>query len=115
MNNVTIAGTEFQVAVDAPGEYELVAASQTNQALGNGAGGAKGDVIDTLVCVVSTAATSAVSIKDGADTAIQVLPNAVGGGIGTYVLKLNVKSRTGAWQVTTGAGVAVLALGQFTD
>lgn len=93
-------------------EYETVAASQTTQALG--ATGATGDFLEGLICIVSTAATSQVQIKDGAGTAITVLPNAVGGGVGTYPIPLGITSTAGAWQITTAAGVAVLAVGSFT-
>lgn len=98
--------------IDADYYYETVAAGQTNQALG--ATGALGDYLGSLICVVATAATAQVQIKDGADSAITVFPNSPGGGVGTYVLKIGLKSRTGAWQVTTGAGVSVIAKGSFS-
>lgn len=93
--------------------YETVAASQTAQALGSG-GGAKGDYLKHLTVVVGTAATAQVQIKDGSDTAITVFPNSPGGGIGTYTVKIEACSRTGAWQVTTGAGSSVVASGHFS-
>lgn len=92
-------------------DYETVAAGQTAQALGTT--GATGDYIAGLTCVVSTAATSQVTLLDGA-TSIVVLPNNVGGGIGTYDIPLGLVSVSGAWSVTTGAGVAVIARGNFT-
>jgi hypothetical protein len=92
-------------------EYETVAAAQSDQILGS-TGGA-GDYLEGLLCVVATAATSIVQIKDGAGSAITVHPNAVGGGVGTYYVPINTKSRDGAWSVTTGAGVSVLATGNF--
>lgn len=98
--------------IDGVGEYQTVAASQSNQVLG--ATGAAGDYLGRLVCVVSTAATAQVQIKDGSNSAITVLPNSPGGGVGTYVIPLGLKSQAGAWQVTTGAGVAVIACGAFT-
>lgn len=94
-----------------PSHYETVAAGQTAQVLG--AAGAAGDFLDTLTLVVSTAATAAVSILDGS-TSIAVFPNSPGGGIGTYVLPVKLRSKTGPWKVTTGAGVAVIASGTFT-
>jgi hypothetical protein len=93
-------------------EYETVAASQTAQVLG--AIGAAGDLLSRLICVVTTAATAQVQIKDGSDTAITVFPNSPGGGVGTYTIPIGLQSRTGAWQVTTGAGVAVIACGVFS-
>lgn len=97
---------------DAGDQYETVAASQTNQALG--ATGALGDYLKGLILVVATAATAATTIKDGSDTAISIFPNSPGGGVGTYYVPVGLKSRTGAWQITTGAGVSVIALGSFS-
>ncbi len=93
-------------------QYEAVAASQTTQTLGPT--GAVGDYLECLTCVVATAATSQVQIKDGANTAITVLPNAVGAGVGTYTIPLGLISTNGAWQVTTAAGVSVIGSGRFT-
>ena len=92
-------------------DYETVAASQTGQVLG--ASGAAGDLLARLVLVVTTAATAAVSILDGA-TSIQVFPTSPGGGIGTYTIPLDLVSVNGAWSITTGAGVAVIAVGRFS-
>jgi hypothetical protein len=64
------------------GFYETVAASQTDQVLGS-TGAKKGDYLEQLVLVVATAATAATSIKDGSGSAISVMPNSPGGGIGT--------------------------------
>jgi hypothetical protein len=92
-------------------QYEHVAASQTAQVLGGT--GAVGDYLHRLICTVSTAATSVVTILDGS-TSHTVLPNAVGGGIGVYNIEVNAASKNGAWKVTTGAGVEVLAMGIFS-
>lgn len=112
------SGAEFvdttnSVAVVEQGQfdYETVAASQTNQVLG--VTGALGDFLHRLVCVVATAATAQVQIKDGANAAITVFPNSPGGGIGTYTIELNITSTNGAWQITTGAGVSVIGIGRF--
>ena len=93
-------------------DYETVAASSTDQVLG--ATGAVGDYLGRLVCVVTTVLTSTVSIKDGSGSSISILPANVTPGIGTYVLDLGIKSIAGAWSVTTGAGVSVVAIGAFT-
>lgn len=97
---------------DAATEYETVAASQTDQVLG--ATGAAGDYLGKLIIVVSTAATAQVQIKDGSGSAITVFPNSPGGGVGTYVVAIGLKSTTGGWKVTTGAGSAVIAAGLFS-
>jgi hypothetical protein len=110
--NQEIATPSPSRPIDRGNMYETVAASQTDQTLGTN--GARGDLLSILICVVSTAATASVSIQDGSDTAIEVLPNNPGAGIGTYVIPFNLHSRTGAWSITTGAGVAVLATGEFS-
>jgi hypothetical protein len=94
-------------------DWVTVAASQTKQVLG--ATGAKGDLLVRLVCVVATAATAQVQIGDSASgTSLTVLPNSPGGGIGTYVIDLDLQSFAGGWVVTTAAGVSVIAVGTFT-
>lgn len=92
--------------------YEAVAASATAQVLGTA--GAAGDYLEALLCVVATAATAQVQITDGAGSAITVFPNSPGGGIGSYSIPIGAKSASGAWKVTTGAGVSVIATGSFT-
>jgi len=89
--------------------YEAVAASQTDQALGTT--GAAGDVLEVLVCTVATAATSAVSIKDGSGSAIPVL--AANTPIGVYPVVIGARSTSGAWKVTTAAGVTAIGIGTF--
>ena len=79
--------------------YEHVAASQTAQVLGTT--GAKGDYIHRLICTVTTAATGNVVLVDGS-------------GIGVYNVEINAVSADGAWKVTTGAGVEVMAVGIFS-
>jgi hypothetical protein len=105
------AGYAYEQGDVGPGfEWETVAASQTDQMMG--ATGAAGDYLDHLIIVVSTAATAAVSIEDG-DTNIAVFPNSPGGGVGTYIVPVNLKSLVGGWEITTGAGAAVIAVGRF--
>jgi hypothetical protein len=92
-------------------QYETVAAGQTDQVLGTNGGA--GDYLEGLLCVVATAATSTVQIQDGAGSEITVLPANVGAGIGSYYLPIKAISTAGAWSVTTGAGVSVVATGRF--
>jgi len=91
---------------------QTIAAGQTTVALGSA--GAKGDFLARLVCTVGTAATAQVQLKDGSGNAYTILPNSPGGGIGVYTIEIGACSQLGAWQVTTGAGVTVLAVGMFT-
>ena len=95
-------------------KYQAVTASASATALTGGGGGATGDYLAGLVCVVATASTSQVQITDGSGSAITVLPNAVGAGVGTYQVPLGIFSTSGAWKVTTAAGVSVVAVGDFT-
>lgn len=90
--------------------YVTVAVSKTDQWLG----GKSGDHLDRLICVVGTAASSSVSLKDGSGGSVSVLPANVGGGVGTYVVEVNAPSQSGPWRITTGAGVTVVAVGDFT-
>lgn len=92
--------------------YETVAASQTDQVLG--VAGAAGDYLARLIITVNTAATAAVSIEDATGANIPIMPNSPGGGVGVYVVEIGVASKIGGWEVTTGAGSTVLAIGTFT-
>lgn len=96
------------------GNYETVAASQTAQALG--ATGNAGDYLLGLLIVPATTSPGAVAIKDGSAAAITVF---AGGASSLTELKpiwipLKAVSANGAWQITTGANVSVVATGLFT-
>ena len=96
-------------------QYEHVAASSTAQVLGGT--GAVGDYLHRIICTVSTAATAAVQVVDGTGVGIlthTILPNSPGGGIGVYNVEINAVSANGAWKITTGAGVEVMAVGIFS-
>jgi len=101
-----VVRTERQMA------YKAIAASQSDSVLGTV--GAEGDLLESLVITVGTAATAAVSIKDGSGSSIPILPNSPGGGLGVYVVPLSILALTGPWKVTTGAGSTVVATGRFT-
>ena len=93
-------------------QYEHVAVSQTAQVLGGT--GAVGDYLHRLICTVSTAATGNVIILDGTGFSHTILPASAGTGINSYNIEVNAISRNGAWKITTGAGVEVLAIGIFS-
>lgn len=106
------AGQEQYEAVRVGGEaYEDVAAGQAAQILGGV--GKRGDSIARLVVVVSTSATSQVSLQDGANADTTIVP--ANAPIGTSVIELGIRSINGPWKVTTGAGVTVRAIGSFSD
>lgn len=90
-------------------QYETVAASQTAQVLGGT--GAIGDYIHRLVITVATAATGTVALLDNA-TSIPITD--ANTPIGVYSVEINARSASGAWKVTTGAGVSVMAVGIFS-
>jgi len=90
--------------------YEHVAASQTAQVLGGT--GAIGDYLHRLIVTVSTAATSTVTLIDNATTVHTLVP--ANTPIGCYSINIEAVSLTGAWKITTAAGVEVLAVGIFS-
>lgn len=95
------------------GEYETVTASQRDQALG--ATGGAGDYIARVVIVPATTSPGEVLLLDNA-TSITVF---VGGASSVSDLKpfsvdLGMTSVSGAWKITTGADVSVVAVGNFS-
>jgi len=101
------------------GMYNTVAASQTTALLGsanNATGGAKGDFLGSLTIVPATTGPGAISIKDGSGSAITVFAGGTTSvtGLNSFTIYINAFSVTGAWQVTTGASVSVVANGAFT-
>lgn len=97
----------------APGTYETVAASQTDQVLGTA--GAAGDTLDGLLVVPATTSPGAVSIKDGAGSAITVFTGGASSvpSLIPFPVPVGARSTGGAWKVTTGANVSVIAVGRF--
>jgi hypothetical protein len=99
-----------------PGEkYQYVAASATNTVLGTSLAGTDDYIMGVLIIPESTAA-GAVSIKDGSDSSMTIFG---GGGVTSlgslipFPVPLGLKSRTGAWTITTGTNVHVIVCGQF--
>jgi hypothetical protein len=92
-------------------QYETVAASQTGQVLGGT--GATGDYIHRLIISVITVASASVTVIDGS-TSIVILTGAAGLVAGVYSVELNMRSNTGKWSITTGAGATVVAVGIFS-
>lgn len=91
--------------------YETVAASATGQVLGGA--GAKGDYLHRLLISINTVATASVTILDGA-ISIPILTGAATVVPGLLSIEVNAASASGAWSVTTGAGVTVVAVGIFS-
>jgi hypothetical protein len=89
-------------------QYEPVPAGQTAQTLG--ANGGINDFLARVIVSVETAATSAVTVYDGLTEVFTVPANTP---VGVYAIEVGVRAVSGAFNVTTGAGVSVLAIGQF--
>lgn len=92
--------------------YKTVAASQTNQILGNSSGG-KGDILQRLIIIPATTSPGAVSIKDGSNAAITIFVGGTVVDISSFHIEIGSTSEQGAWQITTGANVSVIAVGRF--
>ena len=94
--------------------YETVAASQTAQVLGST--GAIGDRILRLIIIPATVAGGVVTLLDGSTS----IPIYVGGAttaitaVKPITVELGMCSVSGAWKVTTGANISVIAVGDFT-
>jgi hypothetical protein len=89
--------------------YETVAASQTATVLGQS--GAVGDLLARVIVTVNTTATSTVTLLDGS-TSIPLMPATTSAGV--YSINIEAQSVSGPWKVTTGAGVTVIAVGNFS-
>lgn len=96
------------------GEYETVAASASDQALG--ATGATGDYLSGLLIVPATTSPGAVSIKDGSGSSITVFTGGASSvsNLVPFFIPLGIKSGSGPWKVTTGANVSAIGVGNFT-
>jgi hypothetical protein len=113
MPSIYTASGGTRVALD-DGQYETVAASKTDQALG--ATGAKGDYLSGLLVVPASTSPGAVSIKDGSGSAITVFAGGTDSVVClvSFPVPLGLVSQNGAWKVTTGANVSVIAVGSFS-
>lgn len=104
--------TPVAIADSYAGEYETVAASQTAQVLG--ATGALGDKIKRLIIVPATVAPGQVLLLDNATSMTIYVGGTVSAALEPIIVTLDMISVSGAWKVTTGANVSVIAVGNFT-
>lgn len=91
--------------------YETVAGGVTGQVLGGV--GATGDYLHRLIISSVTVATASVTIIDGS-TSIVIQTGSATVVAGVVSLELNIRSMTGPWSITTGAGATVVAVGIFS-
>lgn len=103
-----------QMAKSYAGNYEAVAASATDQAMG--ATGATGDFISHLVVVPASTSPGAISIKDGAGSSMTVFAGGASSvsSLAPFQIRLEMTSTAGAWKVTTGASISCIGVGSFT-
>jgi hypothetical protein len=92
-------------------KYETVAASQTEQALG--ATGRTGDYLERLVIVPETTTAGTVALLDGT-VSTNVLVAGTLSNLAPIVIPIGARSTTGAWNITTGTSVHVIAVGIFS-
>lgn len=95
-------------------EYATVEADQTDQALGESGG--VNYLLAGLLLIPQTTSPGAVSVRDGDGDPITLFEGGAGSvsNLVPFFIPLGVKSRGGAWKVTTGANLSVVALGSFT-
>lgn len=103
------------VASTVAGEnYETVAASQTNQILGGA--GAAGDMLDTVTIYPASTSPGNVIVKDGS-TVVATFPGGASSvsNLVPFILAFGNARAVTNWNITTGAGVSVVANGaKFT-
>ena len=92
-------------------EYEDVAASQTDQALGTT--GAAGDLLHALKCATSAASVGTVTVKDGSGSSLTIFLAQSAAAI-LDSPALDWVSVNGAWSVTTGTNTTCRVSGRFS-
>lgn len=94
--------------------FKSVAASQTASTLTQGGSGVAGDYLDGLLVVPATVDPGAIAILDGS-TSYTVFTGGTASVVSLvpFVIPWGSTSKTGAWKVTTGAAVSVVAFGRF--
>ena len=93
--------------------YETVAAGQTAKVLG--ATGATGDFLGELIIIPATTSPGQVLLLDGAMSITIFVGGATSvADLKPFSIKIGAVSKTGAWKITTGTNVSVMAVGRFT-
>ena len=94
-------------------DYETVAASQTGQVFGGA--GAQGDYLSHLLVIPETTSPGAVTIIDNATSIIVFVGGASSvSNLVPFVIPVEARSASGAWSITTGANVHLMAFGKAT-
>lgn len=95
-------------------EYEAFPASSSAEEAG--ATGKRADYLSHLIIVPANTSPGAVSIADGSGSAMTLFAGGADSvaSLHPFTLYLGMKSTGGAWKITTGADVSVIAVGNFT-
>lgn len=93
-------------------EYETVAASQTAQVLG--AAGAVGDYLSHVNVQPTSTTVGVVKVLDNAVEVHAYPGGTVGADLKPFIIPIGAHSVSGAWKITTGAGITATAFGDFT-
>ena len=108
-NTVNVATIDATTNFD----YETVAQSQSNQVMGST--GAVGDLLHHILIIPGNTSPGAVAVYDNG-----ILLNVFPGGansvntLAPINVPLGILSSNGAWKITTGSNVSVIAVGLFT-
>lgn len=109
VNNVNNAlkGYSFARSVSGADMYKAIGAGN-NSVLGIGR---KGDYLDHLIVTVVNNLNCQVTIQDGGDAAITVVPNVLPLGNQVIAVPLGLSSRNNNWTVACNAGASAVAAG----
>lgn len=94
-------------------EYEDVAASQTDQVIGDGGTGA-GQHLSHIIIFPATTSPGAVTLKDGGSSKT-IFPGGASSvsNLAPFTIYFGHDSKSGAFSITTGADVSARAVGDF--
>ena len=115
----TVAGTApvktSVPIIDGANTYNTIAASQSAQALTGGSGGATGDYLSHCTVIPTTVSPGVVTILDNSTT-IYGFPGGSSSlsNLVPFSIPIGALSTSGAWKITTGAGLSVVCVGKFT-
>jgi len=100
-----------------PNDYVLVAAGQTAAVIGTVSGAAKGNFLARLIITPAAVGAGTISLIDGTGGSAVTIPIFDTGtlaDLSPFTIELGIVSQVGAWHITTGATVSVIAIGVFT-
>ena len=115
----TVAGTApvktSVPIINGANTYNTIAASQSAQALTGGSGGATGDYLSHCTVIPTTVSPGVVTILDNSTT-IYGFPGGSSSlsNLVPFSIPIGALSTSGAWKITTGAGLSVVCVGKFT-